>query len=304
MGYLRNVQTGARCALASRTLVGRAAHCSIQLDDARVSNEHAALSWGVGRWVLRDLGSTNGTWSDGELVGPGKDVALIVGDDLAFGDPTMLWQLEDDRAPEPMVTPAAGGEAVVLHEGVIAVPDPESAIFWILRGADGRWMLETEDRVTAIRPDSVFEVAGAAWRFSCPSQWQPTARTQKLRLVQESVFRFAVSPDEERVVLIVDAGEERVLLGQINAFYLLLILARHRIEQQASEPAEECGWIHRERLMRMLRCGEQQLNVWIHRIRSRFANAGFLDYASVIERRDGTGQLRIGARISRITTRE
>lgn len=42
--------------------LGRAPDSTLVLDDDYASNNHAVLSLVDGHWVLRDLGSTNGTW--------------------------------------------------------------------------------------------------------------------------------------------------------------------------------------------------------------------------------------------------
>ncbi|MGH8495957.1 MAG: FHA domain-containing protein [Gammaproteobacteria bacterium] len=48
--------------------IGRDEACDIRLGDERVSRAHAALWAEGGRWKVRDLGSSNGTWIDGEQV--------------------------------------------------------------------------------------------------------------------------------------------------------------------------------------------------------------------------------------------
>lgn len=48
--------------------IGRDHACDIELADGRVSRVHAALWAEGGRWHVRDLGSSNGTWLDGEQV--------------------------------------------------------------------------------------------------------------------------------------------------------------------------------------------------------------------------------------------
>jgi hypothetical protein len=43
-------------------LIGRAPECTLVLEDDYASSRHARLSLQQGRWVLEDLGSTNGTF--------------------------------------------------------------------------------------------------------------------------------------------------------------------------------------------------------------------------------------------------
>jgi hypothetical protein len=64
-----------------RVLVGRHPRCDIVLDDPDVSRRHAELMFRDGVWVIRDLGSTNGTTVNGAPVGrsevrPGDIVGL------------------------------------------------------------------------------------------------------------------------------------------------------------------------------------------------------------------------------------
>lgn len=42
--------------------LGRAPDSTLVLDDDYASNNHAVLTLDQGRWVVNDLGSTNGTW--------------------------------------------------------------------------------------------------------------------------------------------------------------------------------------------------------------------------------------------------
>ena len=67
--------------------IGRAPDSTLVLDDDYASNNHAALSLVEGRWVVRDLGSTNGTWiGRTRLTAPAE---LIVGQQLRVGRTTL-----------------------------------------------------------------------------------------------------------------------------------------------------------------------------------------------------------------------
>src|SRR3954471_11141111 len=58
----------ARAPAAARLLIGRSSACQLVLADDTVSRRHAELRVEDGRWLLRDLGSSNGTWVNGRRV--------------------------------------------------------------------------------------------------------------------------------------------------------------------------------------------------------------------------------------------
>ena len=53
---------------AGSRVIGRAATADIVLDDLHVSRRHAAIRLAGGRVSLADMGSTNGTWVNDQLV--------------------------------------------------------------------------------------------------------------------------------------------------------------------------------------------------------------------------------------------
>jgi hypothetical protein len=52
----------------ARLVIGRSSGCQLVLADDTVSRRHAELFLEEGRWLLRDLGSSNGTWLNGRRV--------------------------------------------------------------------------------------------------------------------------------------------------------------------------------------------------------------------------------------------
>jgi hypothetical protein len=68
--------------LGARVVIGRSSACQLVLADDTVSRRHAELRIEGGRWLLRDLGSSNGTWVNGRRV---VEAEVRAGDTLHLG---------------------------------------------------------------------------------------------------------------------------------------------------------------------------------------------------------------------------
>ena len=95
--------------------VGRAEYNDIVIPDPSVSTMHAKLQSRGGVWMLSDLGSTNGTFVDGEMVR--GEVPLSPGATLRFGEVSALFEPVDEamgpgtdrtRVMSGISAPAAG----------------------------------------------------------------------------------------------------------------------------------------------------------------------------------------------------
>lgn len=68
---------------SAQVTIGRAADCTLVVDDDYASSHHARLYQTEGRWIVEDLGSTNGTWIDRtRITGP---TLLEIGSPLRIG---------------------------------------------------------------------------------------------------------------------------------------------------------------------------------------------------------------------------
>ena len=70
--------------------LGRESHCEIHLEDSEASRTHAEIDFVDGDYVLRDLGSSNGTFVNGNRITEHK---LRVGDRVQIGKRLMLFRL-------------------------------------------------------------------------------------------------------------------------------------------------------------------------------------------------------------------
>lgn len=72
------------------TSLGRAEDNDLVLDDHMVSRHHAVVRQDAGRYVIADLGSTNGTFVGGRRT---EERVLTNGDVIKLGDTTLLFSL-------------------------------------------------------------------------------------------------------------------------------------------------------------------------------------------------------------------
>ncbi len=75
-------------------MIGRGVGCELHIDDPTSSRRHAALEFRGGRLTVRDLGSRNGTFLNGDRVTDAK--ALVQGDRLLVGESLFTVGVADD----------------------------------------------------------------------------------------------------------------------------------------------------------------------------------------------------------------
>lgn len=75
---------GRRYALGDVLTIGRAASCTVTLDDSFASQQHAQVSSRSGQYVVEDLGSTNGTYLNRQRVS--APAVIKPGDRMQIGN--------------------------------------------------------------------------------------------------------------------------------------------------------------------------------------------------------------------------
>jgi diguanylate cyclase (GGDEF)-like protein len=89
---IRGPQLGWRIQLAAgETVLGRGGNCGISVALEGVSRTHCAFNVTAGRAEIRDLGSKNGTWVNGERLAPQRGFVLTNGAVLHTGDATFKF---------------------------------------------------------------------------------------------------------------------------------------------------------------------------------------------------------------------
>ncbi|MCB9741232.1 MAG: FHA domain-containing protein [Alphaproteobacteria bacterium] len=296
MALLAPPSGAAAQALPAQCLVGRSPQALLHIPDSRVSWDHARLRWTGRAWELRDLGSRNGTYVDGQRLDAGQVVELGLGQRVSFGDPQHAWRVVELAPPAVCARPVAGGPCVFGDAQLLALPSEAAPRAFVALDARGRWVVEQDEGGQVVEDEAVIQVEGEAWLLLLPTAvtptWNPKPTTPDLLTLRH---RFSVSRDEEHVEWAV-SWEGGPLVSTTSVFnYLLLTLARHRLADiEEGQPPEEQGWVYREDLCRMLALDLGLLNLYVFRARKVLSEAGVAGAASLVERRSLTGQLRLG----------
>ncbi len=168
-----------------RTTVGRRPYHDIVFDNLAVSGDHAALTWDDAQVSVEDLGSTNGTYVNGEAVRQrvlkADDVISLAKYQLVFKadpPPAMPAPVADAEAVIKVLSGRAIGRELALTKPVTTLGKPGVAVAAITRRSSGFALhhAEGEARVqingTPIGSDAVIlqdgdilELAGTRMQF-------------------------------------------------------------------------------------------------------------------------------------------
>ena len=90
---ITGLRAGERLRLVPEVHIGRSPQCELILDDDYVSGMHATLNHRLdGSWTLTDLGSTNGTFVNGNLIT--TPTLVTTRDVMSIGDVEMRLEAE------------------------------------------------------------------------------------------------------------------------------------------------------------------------------------------------------------------
>ena len=132
---------GATFALEGDQLtIGRDSSNSVAINDAEISRKHARLTFQGGKYVIEDLGSTNGTFVNGQRLV--SAVVLKSGDVVSFGeqivlmyealssDPgeTMISARKSPSRPSPTPAPAPSPVPAPAPQQYYSAPAPGALI--------------------------------------------------------------------------------------------------------------------------------------------------------------------------------
>ncbi|MDX1583309.1 MAG: SpoIIE family protein phosphatase [Thermoanaerobaculia bacterium] len=113
-------QTPSRMTLEGPSVtMGRADDCRLPIKDRYLSRHHAEIAWAEDSWIVKDSGSVNGTFVNGERIT--VPVRVSPGDRITLGDTELV--IEPDAQPEPMSS-AQISVSDIASGATISIPMP------------------------------------------------------------------------------------------------------------------------------------------------------------------------------------
>ena len=114
--------------------IGRQRDCDVHIEDVHVSRKHVTVSFGNGRWRIRDQQSGNGVLIDGQRVETASiDSSLTI--QLGADGPVVVMEIEDHaepvKTPPPAPPPRGAGETMIVAsyaERYFATPEDDEAV--------------------------------------------------------------------------------------------------------------------------------------------------------------------------------
>ena len=198
--------------------------------------------------------------------------------------------------PPPLLARSTRGVTVTGTE-YLGLPTEDAPAATVYAQPTGRWVVEMAGGVFPVDHRQQIVVAGTPWRLFLPGNQARTQDDQDRHVgLEELSLHFTVSADEETVVLTLEHGARRIPIKSRAHHYLLLTLARERLadaERAEVSPAEQ-GWVYQDQLCRMLGLEASVVYLQVHRARRQVEAAGIVRAFDLVERRSGSGQLRIG----------
>lgn len=260
-----------------------------------VSKLHAVIEWREPNWLIKDV-SKNGLKLNNKIIPAQKPVILNVGDTIDMaGMGEVILTIKDLSAPVPLlINQDSPAETVKIAQSILLPNDsaPELALF--LCPDREQWFadnVETGEETGPYEHGDQVRISDTAWKFLLVAEDDATTVVSSEQTsLDDIVFRFDLSQDEENAHLtLIDNGME-LELGERSHHYLLVHLLRHSVQSDG-----DAAWLDTQLLMKELGLEETHLNIQIFRARKQVAAAlpNVAGHSTLIQRRRGALHLGI-----------
>ncbi|WP_133470981.1 FHA domain-containing protein [Paraglaciecola marina] len=260
-----------------------------RLNSLKASRNHATIAWDGEMWLIKDI-SSNGTILNNKRITNGVYQALDLDITIQFGgNNEEIWQVIELSPPVTGLQPLVDGLPFIpLHDVVILPTQKQNVMVYL--SDHGQWMCEENDATYPLHPGDKVGQGQNFWQFVEGRPCTTTAANDASPPPDNIKFQFHASQNEEHVSLSLIVDNKHIDMGERNHHYLLLLLARQRLEDlEKGLPAYEQGWLDKSLLIKMTGIIEQHINIQIYRFRKQVANLlpNSTTLHQVIERRPG-----------------
>lgn len=288
--------------MSSRALlVGRAPDNDLVLADGRVSGHHLVLHWDDSGLVVRDLGSTNGTYLNDVPVTAATPVSNS--DVLRLGSGVILRIFLTARATTPevsrgslVVVDLGSGLAYAFHGNRFRIgrrltsdlhlPNGPEVAAALTRHANGELWLGTDEEEHQVQVGEPFEVAGhrLLLRENPPGVNAATEQDSGAPGGQIAPYRLRVNlvgqTGPEALLEDLRTGQRHTLRAE-NRVVLLYVLAQRVLsDREGAVPTDDRGWLPDDEAMRGIwgrrweSMGSNNFQVLLCRVRKEIHDAG------------------------------
>lgn len=283
MAYLIDEQKLERVYLKSYHTVGRYKYSvDTLIDKPGVSRHHAIIELNENKWFIRDV-STNGIWINDKKLDKNLPYQLFENDKIDFAAPGQNSFVAANLQTEcQYLVSQSNNQKVVEVTNQLLLPsedDPKHIIYYdkLLN----YWFLEdlnTSDR-QALIDGSIVSLMNDQWMFFSATTIAVTKHLECQKAAKPMALEFNVSQDEEDTQLTLSVDDKHLDLGIRSHHYLLLLLARTRIQDKdAGLESDVQGWVYRDDLAKALGVQTNHMNIMVHRARKQFVDSGGEDY--------------------------
>jgi hypothetical protein len=259
------------------------------LTSPNASRNHATIAWDGEEWQIKDI-SLNGTYINASRMPRGQYQPLHLADKIQFGglDETP-WEVSNLTQPITGLVPMDQALPFIPLFDIVILPieGPEIMVYL---SEQSQWICEVNGNSRVLAVGDTVGIKRQRWQFVEGRPSTATAVSDLSPPPSDIKFRFNASQNEEHVSLSLIVDNKDIDMGERNHHYLLLLLARQRLEdsEKGLHPTEQ-GWIDKDILVKMTGIIEQHINIQIYRFRKQVASLTphSTTLHQIIERRPG-----------------
>lgn len=293
MAIIKNIQTKEIYFLNSIHSLGSNIHkADTFIEGKDISTHHATIYWENGYWYIIDH-SKSGTLLNANPIR--KETRKLQNQQvIQFGkEDRNKWEIVNLLPPSSYLKSLSHKNKMLELRSCHTLPNDDNNMILFYLSAEEKWTWKNNDRYFLLHNRQTIKFNNEEWQFIENEIIQQTPHQLS---ATKAFFKFHLSINEEHISLKVIIDQMEIDLGSHSHNYLLLSLARKRLEDMNKNyDLYDQGWVTIDQLTydvgkEMIKeVDVYYLNLQIHRIKKQFSklkNYGML-FTNVIERRKG-----------------